>query len=43
MGGVLCTAIVSERLKIRKSLGIHYRQEMICGVEVNNNVINIKH
>ena len=41
MGGVLCSTIVSERLKLRKSLEIHYRQDIIFGVEVNNNVINI--
>ena len=29
MGGVLCSAIVSEWLKIRKSLGILYRQDTI--------------
>ena len=34
MGGVLRSAIVSERLKMRKSLRIHYWQE------VNNSVIN---
>ena len=41
MGGVLCSAIVSERLKMRKSLGIHYWQNTISGVKVNNNDINI--
>ena len=41
MGGVLCSTIVSERLKLRKSLEIHYWQDIIFGVEVNNNVINI--
>ena len=41
MDGVLCSAIGSGRLKFRKSLGIHYWQDIISGVEVNNNVINI--
>ena len=41
MGGVLCSAIVSERLKMRNSLGISYWQDTISGVKVNNNVINI--
>ena len=41
MGGVLCSAIVSEQLKLRKSLGIYYWQNTISGVKVNNNVINI--
>ena len=41
MGGVLCSAIMSERLKMRKSLGIHYCQNTIAGVKVNNNVVNI--
>ena len=40
MGGVLCSAIVTERLKMRKSLGIHYEHDIISGVEINNNVIN---
>ena len=40
-GGVLCSAIVSERLKMRKSLRIHDCQDIISGIEVNNNVINI--
>ena len=35
MGGVQCSAIVSERLKMRKSLAIHYSQDTISGVEVN--------
>ena len=38
MGGVVCSAIVSELLKMRKSLAIHYWQDV---VEFNNNVINI--
>ena len=42
MGGVLWSAIVSQRLKMRKTLGIHYLQDIISGVEVNKNVINIK-
>ena len=41
MGDVLCSAIVSERLKMRKSLGIHYWQDILSGAEVNKNVINI--
>ena len=41
MGGVLCRVIVSEWLKMRKSLGIHYCQDTISGAQVNNNVINI--
>ena len=41
MGGVLCSAIVSEWLKMRKSSGVHYGQDTISGVEANNNVINI--
>ena len=40
-GGVLCSATVSEWLKMRKSLGIYYYQDTISSVEVNNNVINI--
>ena len=39
MGGVLCSAIVSKRLKMRKSLTIHYWQGTISRIEVNNNVI----
>ena len=42
MGGILWSAIVSQRLKMRKTLGIHYLQDIISGVEVNKNVINIK-
>ena len=41
MGGVLCSAIVSGRLKMRKSLGIYYLHDIISGVEVNSNVVNI--
>ena len=33
--------LVSERLKMSKSLGIHYWQDITSGVEVNNNVISI--
>ena len=41
-GGVLCNTRVSEGLKTRKSLAIHYWQDItISGVELNNNVINI--
>ena len=36
MGGVPCSTIVSERLKMRKLLGVHYRQDIISGAEVNN-------
>ena len=44
MGGVLCSTLVSvknmiSRLKMRKLLGVHYRQDIISGAEVNN-VIN---
>ena len=41
MGGVRCSATVSEWLKIRKPLEIYYYQDTISGAEVNNNVINI--
>ena len=41
MGGVRCSATVSEWLKMRKPLGIYYYQDTISGAEVNNNVINI--
>ena len=41
MGGVLSSSIVSERLKMRKSIGIHYWQDTIYSVKVSNNVINI--
>ena len=41
MGGVEYSAIVSEQLKIRKSLGIYYWHDTISGVKVNNNVINM--
>ena len=41
MGGVVCSAIVSERLKMRTSFGIHYRQYIISGVKVTNNIIKI--
>ena len=37
----LCSTIVSERLKNRKALAIHYRQDIISCVKVNNNVKNI--
>ena len=37
----MCSAIVSERLKMRNSLGIHDWQDTITGVEVNSNVINV--
>ena len=41
MGGVLCIALVSEQSKMWKPLGIHYWQDTISSVKVNNNVINI--
>ena len=41
MSGVLRSVVVSEGLKMRKSLGINYWQDTIFAVEVNNNVINI--
>ena len=41
MGGVLCGAIVSELLKMRKSLAIHYLQDVPSDVELNNNATNI--
>ena len=41
IGCVLCSAAVSGWLKMRKFLGIYYYQDVISGVEVNNNVINI--
>ena len=41
MGGLMCSAIVSEGLKMRKSLRIHYRHDTISGVKVSNNFINI--
>ena len=41
MGGVLRSVLVSERLRMKKSLGIHCGQNVISGVEDNNNVINI--
>ena len=39
MGVVLCSIIVSERFKIRKSLEINYWQDTVSGVEDDNNVI----
>ena len=41
MDGVLRSVIVSERLKMRKSLAINYWQDTISGVEVNTNVRTI--
>ena len=41
MSGVLRSVIVSEGLKMRKSLAINYWQDTIFAVEVNNKVINI--
>ena len=41
MNGVLCSVIVSERLKMRKSLAINYWQDTISGVEVSTNVRTI--
>ena len=40
IGGVLCSTIVSEQLKM-KSLLIHYWQDVPSHVEFNKNVINI--
>ena len=40
MGGVVCSAIVSELLKMRKSLAIH--SDLPSYVELNSNVINVK-
>ena len=42
MGGVLGSATVSERLKMRKSLGIYYYQDIVFDAEVNNNATNIR-
>ena len=42
MDGVVCSAIVSELLKMRKSLEIHYWWDVSSDVELNNNIINIK-
>ena len=41
MDGVLCSVIVSEQLKIRKSLAINYWQDTISGFAVNSNVGNV--
>ena len=41
MCAVMCSVIVSERLKMRKPLAINYWQDTISGVEVNSNVRNI--
>ena len=41
MGGILFSAIVSERLTMKKSPAIHYLQDTISGVKVNNDAINI--
>ena len=41
MGGAVCSAIVSELSKMRKSHAIHYWQDVQSDVEFNNNVINI--
>ena len=38
MGGVLCRAIVSERLEMRKSVAINYWQHTISGVEVSSKI-----
>ena len=41
-GGVLCIATVSEQLKMRKSLAIHYWEDtIISDIGLNNNVIDI--
>ena len=39
MGGVVCSAIVSELLKMRKSLAIYYWQDVLSDVEFNNDVV----
>ena len=36
IGGALCIVILSERLKMRKSLAINYWLDTISGVKVNN-------
>ena len=41
MGGVACSALVSELLKMKKSIAIHYWQDVPYDAEFNNNVINI--
>ena len=41
MYAVLCSVIVSERLKMRKSNVINYWQDTISGVEFNSNVRNV--
>ena len=41
MSGVLCSAMVREWLRMRKSLVMYYWQDAISRVEVTNNVINI--
>ena len=41
IGGVVCSAVVSGLLKMRKSIAIHYWQDVPSDVEFNNNVINI--
>ena len=41
MGGALYSAIVRERLRMRKSLVIYYWQNAISRVKVNKNVTNI--
>ena len=40
MCGALCSTIVSELLKLKKSLAIHYWQDNISYAKVNNNVMN---
>ena len=42
MDGVLFSVIVSERLKMRKSLAINYWQDTISGVEVKSSDRNVK-
>ena len=41
MCAVLCSVIVSELLKMRKSPAINYWQDTTSGLEVNSNVRNI--
>ena len=41
IGGVVCSAIMSELLKMRKSIAIRYWQDVPSDAKFNNNVINI--
>ena len=42
MSSVLGSATVSERLKIRKSLGIYYNQDIVFDAEASNNATNVR-